>query len=110
VSAVTQQIEEKIWNAGMVMAQRFVSAYRDTLLTDSQIVAAMTTDALPAVSFQKTLARSPKSDSRTSNVITMLLTRGESRSGHGARRQSQKPWVHRSLELGIFVIKSNLWY
>jgi hypothetical protein len=43
---VTQQIEEKIWDAAMVMAHRYVSAYRETLLTDSQIVAAMMSDAL----------------------------------------------------------------
>jgi hypothetical protein len=44
--AVRQLIEEKISNAAMVMAHRYVSAYRETLLTDSQIVAAMTADAL----------------------------------------------------------------
>jgi hypothetical protein len=44
--AATQQIEEKLSNTAMGMAHRYVSAYRDTLLTDSQIVAAMTSDAL----------------------------------------------------------------
>jgi hypothetical protein len=44
--AIRQLIEEKISNAAMVMAHRYVSAYRETLLTDSQIVAAMTADAL----------------------------------------------------------------
>jgi hypothetical protein len=43
---VTQQTEEKIWDAAMVMAHRYVSAYRETLLTDSQIVTAMTADTL----------------------------------------------------------------
>jgi hypothetical protein len=42
----TQQIEEKLSNTAMGMAHRYASAYRDTLLTDSQIVAAMTSDAL----------------------------------------------------------------
>jgi hypothetical protein len=46
MAGFTQQIEEKIWDAAMVMAHRYVSAYRETLLTDSQIVAAMTADAL----------------------------------------------------------------
>lgn len=44
--AVTQQMEEKIWDVAMVMAHRYVSAYRETLMTDSQIVAAMRADAL----------------------------------------------------------------
>jgi hypothetical protein len=44
--ATTQQIEEKLSNTAMGMAHRYVSAYRDTLLTDSQVVAAMTSDAL----------------------------------------------------------------
>jgi hypothetical protein len=44
--AAIQQIEEKLSNTAMGMAHRYVSAYRDTLLTDSQIVAAMTSDAL----------------------------------------------------------------
>lgn len=48
MAAVTQQIEERICDAAMIMAHRYVSAYRDTLLTDSQIVAAMTADALSA--------------------------------------------------------------
>lgn len=43
---VTQQIEGTMWDAAMDMAQRYVSAYRETLLTDSQIVAAMRSDAL----------------------------------------------------------------
>jgi hypothetical protein len=46
MAAVSQQIEEMIWNAAMVMARRYLSAYRETLLTDSQIVTAMTADAL----------------------------------------------------------------
>ena len=46
MAAVPQQIEEKIWNTAMGMSHRYISAYRDTLLTDSQIVAAMTSDAL----------------------------------------------------------------
>jgi hypothetical protein len=46
MAAVTQQIEEKIWDAAMDMAHRYVSAYRETLMTDSQIVAAITSDAL----------------------------------------------------------------
>jgi hypothetical protein len=44
--AATQQMEEKLSNTAMGMAHRYVSAYRDTLLTDSQIVAAMKSDAL----------------------------------------------------------------
>jgi hypothetical protein len=40
-----QQTQATIWEAGMDMARRYVSAYRETLLTDSQIVAAMTADA-----------------------------------------------------------------
>ena len=46
MAIAAQQIEAKIWNTAMGMAHRYVSAYRDTLLTDSQIVAAMTSDAL----------------------------------------------------------------
>jgi hypothetical protein len=46
MAAVTQQMEEKIWDAAMDMAQRYVRVYRDTLLSDSQITAAMTADAL----------------------------------------------------------------
>ena len=48
MAAVTHQIqiEEKIWDAAMVMAHRYVIAYRETLLTDSQIIVAMTADAL----------------------------------------------------------------
>jgi hypothetical protein len=45
MAAIAPQIEEKIWDAAMVMAQRYVIAYRETLLTDSQIVAGMTADA-----------------------------------------------------------------
>jgi hypothetical protein len=43
---VTEQMEDKIWDAAMVMAHRYVSAYRETLLTDPEIVAAMTADTL----------------------------------------------------------------
>jgi hypothetical protein len=46
MATVTQQAKEKIWDAAMSMAHRYLSAYRETLLTDSQIVAAMTADAL----------------------------------------------------------------
>jgi hypothetical protein len=46
MATVTQQTKEKIWDAAMGMAHRYLSAYRETLLTDSQIVAAMTADAL----------------------------------------------------------------
>jgi hypothetical protein len=46
MAAVIQQVEEKNWDAAMVMAHRYVIAYRETLLTDSEIVAAMTDDAL----------------------------------------------------------------
>ncbi|MGC1619331.1 MAG: hypothetical protein WA765_12655 [Candidatus Acidiferrum sp.] len=46
MDAITQQVEAQIWDAAMVMAHRYVSAYRETLLTDSQIIAAMTADAL----------------------------------------------------------------
>jgi hypothetical protein len=45
MAAGTQQTEEKIWDAAMIMAQRYVIAYKETLLTDSQIVVAMTADA-----------------------------------------------------------------
>jgi len=44
-----QTIEATIWDAAVNMAQRYVSAYRETLLTDSQIVAAMTADARSSV-------------------------------------------------------------
>jgi hypothetical protein len=40
-----QEIATTLWDAAMNMAHRYVSAYRDTLLTDFQIVAAMTADA-----------------------------------------------------------------
>jgi hypothetical protein len=66
--AATQQMEEKISNTAMGMAHRYVSAYRDTLLTDSQIVAAMTSDAL--VSPRRTLTKLPRLLSSTSNIIT----------------------------------------
>ena len=46
MTMVAGQIEGKIWNAAMDMAHRYVSAYRETLLTDSQIVAAMMSDTL----------------------------------------------------------------
>jgi hypothetical protein len=46
MAAAIQQVEEKTWDAAMVMAHRYVIAYRETLLTDSEIVAAMTADAL----------------------------------------------------------------
>jgi hypothetical protein len=77
---VTQQTEEKIWDAAMVMAHRYVSAYRETLLTDSQIVTAMTADTLRAVFLWKNLPKSPGLVSRTSNEITMLLIPEDSRA------------------------------
>ena len=47
MAAVTHpEIETTLWNAAMNMAHRYASAYRETLLTDFQIVAAMTADAL----------------------------------------------------------------
>jgi hypothetical protein len=50
MAASTQQtIEATIWDAAVNMAHRYVSAYRGTLLTDSQIVAAMTADARSSV-------------------------------------------------------------
>ena len=45
MAVVKQQIEEKIWDAAIAIAHRYVIAYRETLLTDSQIVAAMSADA-----------------------------------------------------------------
>ena len=46
MAAVTQQeIEATVRDAATNMAHRYVSAYRETLLTNSQIVAAMTADA-----------------------------------------------------------------
>lgn len=46
MAPVTQQeMETTLWDAAMNMAHRYVSAYRETLLTDFQIVAAMTADA-----------------------------------------------------------------
>jgi hypothetical protein len=49
VAGTQQTIEATIWNAAVDMAHRYVSAYRETLLTDSQIVAAMTADARSSV-------------------------------------------------------------
>jgi len=49
VAATQQTIEARIWDAAVNMAHRYVSAYRETLLTDSQIVAAMTADARSSV-------------------------------------------------------------
>jgi hypothetical protein len=48
-SGTQQTSEATIWDAAVNMAHRYVSAYRDTLLTDSQIVAATTTDARSSV-------------------------------------------------------------
>jgi hypothetical protein len=45
VANTQQQTEATICEAGMDMARRYVGAYRETLLTDPQIVAAMTADA-----------------------------------------------------------------
>jgi hypothetical protein len=50
VAAGTQQtIDATIWNAAVDMALRYVSAYRETLFTDSQIIAAVTADARSSV-------------------------------------------------------------
>lgn len=49
VSGTQQTIDATIWDAGVDIARRYVSAYRGTLLTDSQIVAAMTADARSSV-------------------------------------------------------------
>ena len=49
VAGTQQTIEATIWDAALNMAHRYVSAYRETLLTDSQIVAAMTADARSSV-------------------------------------------------------------
>jgi hypothetical protein len=46
MTAVTQhEVAATVRDAAMNMAHRYVSAYRETLLTNSQIVAAMTADA-----------------------------------------------------------------
>jgi hypothetical protein len=49
VAGTQQTIEAAIWDAAVDMAHRYVSAYREILLTDSQIVAAMTADARSSV-------------------------------------------------------------
>jgi hypothetical protein len=49
VEGTQQTIKATIRDAAMNMAHRYVSAFRETLLTDSQIVAAMTADARSSV-------------------------------------------------------------
>jgi hypothetical protein len=49
VSGTQQTIEATIRDAAVDMAHRYASAYRETLLTDSEIVAAMTADARSSV-------------------------------------------------------------